>query len=109
MGLADELERLEGLFSRGVLNREEFQRAKEQLLSAQVGPPPVLTPISGKFLDQVRRSPSDCWLGGVCGGLGEITPIPSWAWRIAFSLFAFYFGVGVILYVLFWIFVPERT
>src|SRR5579885_2006711 len=33
------------------------------------------------FLQNLKRSKTDCWLGGVCGGLGTHTPVPSWVWR----------------------------
>src|SRR5438046_392712 len=36
------------------------------------------------FLQNLTRSKTDCWLGGVCGGLGAHTPVPSWVWRVLF-------------------------
>ena len=32
----------------------------------------------------LRKSVRDVWLAGVCGGLGEHTPLPAWAWRAIF-------------------------
>ena len=61
-------------------------------------------------LKRARRSSKDCWIGGVCGGLGAVTPVPSWVWRavLLFSLLAF--GVGLLLYVVLWICMPsDRT
>jgi phage shock protein C len=107
MGLVDELERLESLLARGVLTRDEFERAKELLLSGQGNIPPKPGARDYSWFDHFRCSKTDRWLGGVCGGLGEMTPIPSWAWRIAFVLFAAHFGIGIMVYILLWIFVPE--
>ncbi len=59
------------------------------------------------FLRRLTKSRTDAWLGGVCGGLGEHTPLPSWAWRLAFLLMLFWYGAGVLLYLLLWICLPE--
>lgn len=37
-------------------------------------------------LGSMRRSAADRECEGVCGGLGEHTPVPSWAWRVLFIL-----------------------
>jgi phage shock protein C len=102
MSLAEEIERLHALRKNGALSDQEFARAKEQLLSAA-------TPAAGSgqnFLQTFRRSAHDRWLGGVCGGLGELTPVPAWCWRVLFCLSVLFAGFGVILYILLWIFVP---
>lgn len=54
-------------------------------------------------LKNATKSSKDRWIGGVCGGLGAATPVPSWMWRVVllFSLLAF--GIGLILYVVLWI------
>jgi phage shock protein PspC (stress-responsive transcriptional regulator) len=62
-----------------------------------------------EFLQQLTKSEKDVWLGGVCGGLGEHTPVPSWVWRMLFALMIFGYGVGVAAYTVFWIFVPGAT
>lgn len=106
MSLADEILRLEQLRDRGSLSAEEFQRAKDRVLSGPSGaplPPPVQT------LNTVRRSVSDRWLGGVCGGLGRMTGLESWIWRLLFAVMAMVGGTGILIYVLLWIFVPEAT
>jgi phage shock protein C len=60
-----------------------------------------------EFLDRLRRSKTDQWLGGVCGGLGQCTPVPAWAWRIGFVLAgSLGDGAGVVAYILLWLFVP---
>ena len=58
-------------------------------------------------LRRLTKSKTDEWLGGVCGGLGEHTPLPSWVWRLVFLVLLFYYGTGVLLYILLWICVPE--
>ena len=59
------------------------------------------------WLQKLTKSDSDKWIGGVCGGLGEHSPIPSWVWRVLFVLF--FFGPGLFLYILLWIFVPSKS
>ncbi len=42
------------------------------------------------FFESLRsfhRSQTDRQLGGICGGLAEITPIPAWVYRVLFVLF----------------------
>jgi phage shock protein PspC (stress-responsive transcriptional regulator) len=62
---------------------------------------------AGTVLRGLSRSQKDQWLGGVCGGLGEATPIPAWCWRLLFLVLVFGYGVSVIPYVLLWICLPE--
>jgi len=57
-------------------------------------------------VNQLRRSLTDRWLGGVCGGLADATGLAAWIWRLAFTLLALCGGTGVLMYVLLWIFVP---
>jgi phage shock protein C len=40
----------------------------------------------GNWLQNLTKSDSDKWIGGVCGGLGESSPIPSWTWRLLFVM-----------------------
>ena len=105
MGLADELTRLEELKGRGALTEAEFQRAKARLLDGPPSPPdiPAVAAIS-----RWRRSRSDRWIGGVCGGLAVITGIESWIWRLILFTLALFGGTGVLLYLLLWIFVPNE-
>lgn len=58
-------------------------------------------------LQGLRRSTTDRQVEGVCGGLGEYTPIPSWLWRAAFVGLVFAGGLGLVAYVLLWAFVPK--
>jgi phage shock protein C len=108
MSVADEIEKLQRLRDQGALSEEEFTKAKAALLAGEGGRFESGTPKVTNLLDTFRRSKTDRWLGGVCGGLGELTAIPSWAWRLLFTLVALFGGFGVIVYILMWIFVPER-
>ncbi|EEF57284.1 PspC domain-containing protein [Pedosphaera parvula] len=60
-----------------------------------------------KFLENLRTSETDVWIGGVCGGLAASTPVPSWVWRLCFAALAFCYGTGLVAYLLFWIFIPQ--
>jgi phage shock protein PspC (stress-responsive transcriptional regulator) len=42
----------------------------------------------------------------VCAGLGEVSGIEAWVWRLMFVLLAMFGGAGVLVYLLLWIFVP---
>ncbi len=116
MGLADDLERLKTLRDQGALTEEEFILAKKRVIDGEpaVGPafastnapraePPKKEPSA---LREFKRSLTDRWIGGVCGGLDNVTGIPAWTWRILFVLLALLHGVGIALYLLLWIFVP---
>src|SRR5579875_3344094 len=103
MSLTDELERLQALRERGALTEAEYERAKARVLgdaaaaynataagsgatgaagATEAGPAgpsggPFVT--ERGFFHQMARSRTDRWLGGVCGGLGRHTDLPSWA------------------------------
>lgn len=62
-----------------------------------------------EWLANFAKSDTDRWIGGVCGGLGEHTPVPSWVWRLLFALLAVCFGTGFLAYILLWIFVPRKA
>ena len=61
------------------------------------------------WLQNLTKSDRDKWIGGVCGGLGESSPVPSWAWRLLFVTLVLCFGTGILLYILLWIFIPSKT
>ena len=60
------------------------------------------------WLQNFTKSGKDRWLGGICGGLGECTPLPSWTWRLFFTFLFFVCGTGLLIYILLWIFVPPK-
>jgi phage shock protein PspC (stress-responsive transcriptional regulator) len=100
MSVSEELERLQALRERGALSESEFAQAKARALGAS--PPPA----HDSFLHRLSLSSTDKVIGGVCGGLGAHTGLPSWAWRVIFCLSTIYFGIGLLFYVLLWIFIP---
>ncbi|MYM66297.1 PspC domain-containing protein [Pseudoduganella sp. FT55W] len=100
MSVAEEIKRLHELHQAGALSDEEFAAAKARLLNNEA-------PSISNDITRLRRSRSDRWLGGVCGGLGRITGVDSWIWRLLFVLFVITFGFGLAIYILLWIFVPE--
>ena len=104
MGLADELSRLDELRTRGVLSEAEFARAKARLLDApaNAGEVPAVAAIN-----RLRRSLTDRWIGGVCGGIAVVTGVEAWIWRLIFVVLALFGGTGVLFYILLWIFVPD--
>ena len=105
MSLADELHKLDDLRIRGVLSDTEFQRAKQRLLDSAAAQPISDVPVVAA-LNNFRRSSSDKWIGGVCGGLARLTGIESWAWRLILTVLLLFGGTGALLYILLWIFVP---
>ncbi len=110
MTIADELQKLEALRSSGAINDEEYARAKALVLNgtdfADSRGGTSSTPNEPNLLQRFTHSSTDRWLGGVCGGLGRYTDIPSWAWRLGFCLLLMSFGIGLVPYALLWIFVP---
>lgn len=105
MGFTEELERLHSLHRSGGLSDAEFARAKELLFEQSR----QSTPDGPNPLQRFRRSMKDSYLGGICGGLGEHTAVPSWIWRVVFCLGVLCFGLGLVLYVLLWIFAPDAN
>ena len=109
MNMSDEIKRLHELHQAGALTDAEFEQAKARVLAG--GPSVNLNKGNGALSDELsalRRSRTDRWLGGVCGGLARVSGVDSWVWRLVFALFTITFGFGLLVYLLFWIFVPEE-
>ncbi len=105
MGLSDELGKLGELRERGTLTEEEFARAKARLLGGEnssSGDPFV------SAVNTLKRSRSDRWIGGVCGGIARSTGMESWAWRLIFVVLLLCGGTGLLVYLLLLIFVPSE-
>ena len=100
MIVAEELERLQALRDRGSLSETEYAQAKARALSA------AAAPAHNTFLHRLSLSRTDRVIGGVCGGLGAHTGLPAWAWRVIFCISVLYFGIGLLFYLLLWIFIP---
>lgn len=104
MSLSEELDKLAQLHRDGVLSAEEFARAKARLLGAAR---PLASPSLVDRLNGWQRSRTDRWIGGVCGGLADLTGVHSWIWRVLFVLSSVCAGTGIAVYVLLWFFVPD--
>jgi phage shock protein PspC (stress-responsive transcriptional regulator) len=82
-----------------------------QDFSNPAGTPPGSNPggpASGRFdLRQLRRSRDDRMIGGVCGGLGRYVGIDPIIFRIVLAALAIFGGVGLLLYALGWLLIPE--
>lgn len=107
MSIAAEIERLNALRERGALSDEEFAQAKARLLAGLGGAGTGAGDSSaGAAINRLRRSRSDRWLGGVCGGIARSLGAESWILRLLLVILALFGGTGLIVYILLWIFVP---
>ena len=111
MDLADQLQKLQTLREQGVLTEDEFILAKKRVLdgTATHANQERAQAQSNSMLNQFRLSTTDKWIGGICGGLSTLTSVPAWSWRILFLLTALLHGIGVLVYILLWIFVPVQA
>jgi phage shock protein C len=57
---------------------------------------------------RLYRSREDYWIAGVCGGLGKYFEVDSNPIRLAFVLLASWNGLGVVLYLIAVLIVPEE-
>jgi phage shock protein C len=101
MSIADEIDRLAAQRDAGRITDTEYETAKARLF-AQGGP--EVDPA----INSLRRSTTDRWVGGVCGGLAKLTGVESWIIRLLFVLAILFGGFGFIPYILLWIFVPPE-
>ena len=69
--------------------------------SPQTVPPPTGRP-------ELRRSRAGALLGGVSGGLAAHTGTDPVLWRVGFVGLTVAGGVGVLLYLLLWVLVPQE-
>ena len=102
MPIADELTKLHQLVEKGALTPAEFERAKQHLLDEAPGPG------AGLAINRLRRSVGDSWIAGVCGGIGRLTGVEGWIWRMLFVLGLLFGGFTIFVYVVLWIFVPRE-
>ncbi len=108
MSDSEELARLADLHQRGALSDEEFAQAKARVLGGADGSRPG-EPAAAHLVNSLRRSARDRWIGGVCGGLAQVTGLASWFWRLVFALLLLCGGTGLLMYLLMWVFVPLDT
>ena len=104
MTIAQDLERLAELHRNGALSDAEFASAKARALGAAPGDAHAAV----QWLNALRRSRTDSWLGGVCGGLATATGLPAWLWRLIFVALAVCGGTGLVVYALLWFLVPKE-
>ncbi len=105
MTIPDDLERLAALHRSGALSDAEFASAKARAIG---GASQGDTDTVGQWLRALRRSRTDRWLGGVCGGLAPMSGLPAWMWRLIFAALLLCGGTGLMVYVLLWILVPKE-
>ncbi|MDL2358597.1 MAG: PspC domain-containing protein [Pseudomonadota bacterium] len=112
MNVSDEIKRLHELHQAGALTDAEYEQAKAKALGGSVNfdkPGHADGSDLASEFGRLRRSRGDRWIGGVCGGLAKVSNVEAWIWRLVFTLVALCgFGVGVLVYILMWIFVPEE-
>ena len=101
MSIADDIERLVAQRDAGRITEAEFEAAKARLLTEGA-------PNDDTAINTLRRSISDRWVGGVCGGLAKLTGVESWIFRLLFVVAVLFGGFGFIPYILLWIFVPPE-
>jgi phage shock protein C len=103
VSLAEEIAKLHALLEKGALTSAEFERAKSRLID---GAAPESG--AGPAINRLRLSEGDRWIAGVCGGLGRLTGIESWVWRMLFVLGLVLGGFTMFAYIVLWIFVPRE-
>jgi phage shock protein C len=111
MSLSNEFERLADLHDAGQLSDDEFSRAKARLLA---DPTRAGTGNAGQgaglghAINRLQRSREERWLGGVCGGLSQISGLAAWIWRLIFIAAIPCHGIGLIAYLILWVLVPQE-
>ena len=57
-----------------------------------------------------KRSKKNCWLGGICGGLGNFFGIDPIFWRLIFIFGTLFTAVfpGILIYIIMWMVVPKE-
>jgi phage shock protein C len=107
--IADEVDRLAAQRAAGHLTDTEFEAAKARLFSQPHGDAWGSTASQAHAsVNALRRSINDRWIGGVCGGIAKMAGIESWIVRLMFVLGILFAGLGLLPYVLLWIFVPPE-
>lgn len=56
----------------------------------------------------LSKSKDNKLVAGICGGIGEYLDFDPQIVRIAFILLGLMFGIGIIIYVILWIGIPEK-
>ena len=61
------------------------------------------------IMKKLYLSDTDKKIGGVCGGLAQYFDIDPIIVRIIWFVAAFFYGIGIIPYLAFWIIVPREN
>jgi phage shock protein PspC (stress-responsive transcriptional regulator) len=74
----------------------------------------IMVPLEGaahgaRSPGRLRRSRAERRIAGVCGGLGEFLDVDPVLFRVLFIVLAFLGGIGILLYVAFWIAMPDAV
>lgn len=56
---------------------------------------------------KLRRVVGEKWIGGVCAGVAYSLGAPAWLVRLVWAILGFSYGVGILPYLLLWVFMPE--
>jgi phage shock protein C len=56
---------------------------------------------------KLRRIKGKHWLGGVCAGMGYWLRVPTWLLRLGWTVLLLVYGIGGVVYLLLWIFMPS--
>jgi hypothetical protein len=103
VNIADDIKRLHELHQAGALTDAEFAQAKAKLLSSVGSGASSQDAHSNSFsgiddslnqLNRFRRSNTDRWLGGICGGLGKFIRVGILDMAFAVCLFHLLFWRG---------------
>ena len=108
MTIAEELAKLEEMRGRGNLTDDEFVKAKAKIIGESAGGNASATGTGLAAVNSLRRSSTDRWVAGVCGGLAKSTGMESWLLRLLFCILIVFGGCGLLIYLLAWIFVPSE-
>lgn len=57
---------------------------------------------------QLTKSNDNCKIAGVCGGLGEFFDIDPIFFRAVFLVSAFFGGLGIVIYIVLWLLMPQK-
>ena len=106
MPMIEDLERLSALRDKGAVTDVEYEQAKARILNASMSAESARVARTRSPL--LRRSTTDRWIGGVCGGIARITNTETWIWRLLFTAGLVLGGATALVYLLLWIFVPEE-
>ena len=55
---------------------------------------------------RLYRSRTECWLAGVCGGIGDYFDTDPTVIRVIFVLAALIMGGGLLIYLILWLIIP---